>query len=367
MIPDRPEVPIIDRLRRAGAATATAPDVAAIRARATQRRRRRQISVTAASMVVVGGLGLGSARLLARPSDTEISAAGEFESFAPMAASAALPPAAVTSTTTADIPDTNWQTPSTTMATTTTANPAVSGPRQAAQRSELADGRGGTVLVDQGRLMHVDANGDVSLLELPPTQPTTQRQVNDLAMLHDRPFLLVSDFTDRPDLAAQELLTSTAKATDETPIGLMHQELAIYAVDLETDEVFIVEQRTITDRESADWVYNGHVTASGDHIMVVRELWQSMCVYVEGLGLDGTMVGTPENPLPEPDVDHLDRATIRSILAGDIDPPSGCIGVDELPDGVMSVLGRQADSGALDAVNAQLRSAASLTAAALSD
>ncbi len=351
------------------------PDIDSILARAAQRKRRRQISVTAASVVVVGGLGFSSAQLLSGSSDTSISAGVPDLGIAIPATTTPerVAPLETTSSGSGDTPRDEqageWSaalSPSTAALSTTSvegANQAV----EASRRVELADTIGGAVIVTDGRLMHRMASGETLPLDLPEAGVTTERRVADLAMLDDRPFLLISDFTDRPDLAAAAGDDSGTDEAADSESDSMHQDLAIYAVDLSTNDVHIVEARTVTDRQSPDWVYNGHITAQGNQILVVRELWQSMCVYVETLDLDGNNLETPENPLPEPSLFGLSSETITAMQAGVIDPPRGCIAAGELPDGVMTVLGIHADPAALELVNNQLRSAASLTAKALSE
>ncbi len=348
---------IVERLRRAGSSAATSPDLEAIMARSAQRKRRRQIGVTAASVVVVGGLGLGSARLLTQgqAANTSINAAA-----APIDGSLASP-ATTTVATDADQPEaqTDVETasaPTTTRVprTTTVNDSGSTEPVKALLRAPLDDGQGGSIVVDGGTLVHLWSDGTPVPIDLPVASGTTQRRVTDVAMLDERPFLLISDFTDRPDLVAEMTADLGAGATKDELADLMYQELAIYAVDLTTDDVHTVEERTIDDRTSPEWVYNGHVTAQNGHLMVVRELWQSMCVYVEGIQLDGTRIDTPENPLPEPRIDDLSDATMRSMQAGTLDLPEGCTGIDDLPDGAMSVLGLQADAAAIEAINAQL-------------
>ncbi len=348
---------IVERLRRAGSSAATSPDLEAIMARSAQRKRRRQIGVTAASVVVVGGLGLGSARLLTQgqAANTSINAAA-----APIDGSLASP-ATTTVATDADQPEAQADVetasaPTTTRVprTTTVNDSGSTEPVKALLRAPLDDGQGGSIVVDGGTLVHLWSDGTPVPIDLPVASGTTQRRVTDVAMLDERPFLLISDFTDRPDLVAEMTADLGAGATKDELADLMYQELAIYAVDLTTDDVHTVEERTIDDRTSPEWVYNGHVTAQNGHLMVVRELWQSMCVYVEGIQLDGTRIDTPENPLPEPRIDDLSDATMRSMQAGTLDLPEGCTGIDDLPDGAMSVLGLQADAAAIEAINAQL-------------
>ncbi|MEZ5225414.1 MAG: hypothetical protein R2710_01740 [Acidimicrobiales bacterium] len=349
---------IIDRLRRAGTALPTSPDIEAIIARAAQRKRRRQIGVTAASVVVVGGLGFSSAQLLRGPATTSIDAAGPTVDVVTTTTAPVEPPVENRAASMYEPGNDDWRPASTTTTVlTTTIDAGVTQSVQAARRSELADGLGGAIVVEEGRLTHRAVDGSMTTLELPEALPTTERRVTDVAPLGDHPFLLVSDFTDRPDLAEA--------GGDNTRSDPVHQEVAIYAVDLTTNEVHVVEQRTITDKQSPDWVFNGLVTAQNGHIMVVRELWQSMCVYVETLALDGTPMETPENPLPEPSLAGLDGDDIHAMQAGLVEPPRGCIAADELPDGAMSVLGSQADPAALESVNNQLRTAASTAAEAL--
>ncbi len=353
---DRSTLPLVDRPRRAGKPLPTTPDIAAIVVRSAQRKRRRQIGVTAASVVAIGGLGFTSAQLLGGAESTTIEAA-----VVPALAVGATPTIpAVTPTTSADATggyDTAADAAappaptSTVLPVTTTAGEGVNSSVQAARRSDLADELGGAIVVSDGQLAHRSAEGAITAFDVPPALATTERRVTDVADLYGRPFALVTDFTDRPDLV---------EATDG-----IHQDLAIYAIDLTTDEVHVVEQRTITELDSPEWVYNGQVTVRNGHLVVVRELWQAMCVYVESLQLDGTIVETPSNPLPEPSLDGLDAAAISEIQAGRADPPRGCISADELPDGASSVLQSQADPTALEAVNEQLRSAAAVTADAL--
>ncbi len=350
---------IVERLRRAGNAAATSPDLEAIMARSAQRKRRRQIGVTAASVVVVGGLGLGSARLLTQGqvANTSIAAGAPIDDSTVSPASTIVAADAGQTGARIDVETASAPTTTTVPRTTTVNDSGSTEPVKALLRAPLGDGEGGSIVVDGDALVHLWADGTVVPIDLPAASATTQRRVTDVAMLDERPFLLVSDFTDRPDLVAEMTAELGAGATQDELADLMYQELAIYAVDLTTDDVHTVEERTIDDRTSPEWVYNGHVTARNGHLMVVRELWQSMCVYVESIELDGTRIDTPENPLPEPRIDDLSDATMRSMQAGTLDLPEGCTGIDDLPDGAMSVLGLHADASAIEAINAQLEPA----------
>lgn len=360
--------PLIERLRRAGTASPTRPDINRIMARATQRRRRRQIGVTAASVVVVGGLGVGSTQWLSGTTETEITATGT-PAFVLAPASGSNPISVSTTTTAAPEPadSSAFAKPSESWATTTILEPEPPTTNPPEPTPEIGDSNGGTVLVEGGQLSYRNAAGELQPIDLPATGATTERRVTDLAPMDGRPYLLVADFTDRPDLAAEMATELGLGPDDPRTDDLMHHELEIHAVDLTTLQIYPVEQRTVTDRTSVDWVYNGHVTIQGDHLMVVRELWQSMCVFVEALTLDGTVVEAPQNPLPQPLLAGLSTETIRAMQAGTKEPPAGCLGSDELTDGAMSALGTQADPLAIAAINAELQSAAQTTMSALAD
>lgn len=197
----------------------------------------------------------------------------------------------------------------------------------------VADGYGGSLTVDpELGLVHQRVDGSDVVVELPSFDAVApQRWPTDVASIGGTYYLLVDQFVN---------LEPGPGETD-------HFEVSILALNLETDEWIEVERRIITGVEGPDWVYNGHMTSNGEQILVMREFWQGTCMYIEALTLSGEVVDAPETAFyPRPP--WLDGFTKeQAATMRDTDPDNDfvfdpCVGLDEIGDGGLAVLGRQA-------------------------
>lgn len=207
---------------------------------------------------------------------------------------------------------------------------------EAAGDGLVADGYGGSLMVtDDGRLVHEQADGSTVVIELPRIEAdVVQRWPTDIAQLNGTSYLFIDEFVNRPTLSPDEV----------------DFEVSILALNLETDELIEVERRPITSTASPEWIYNGHITTNGEQILVMRELWQSACLYAEAINIDGTAAEAPETVGLE-----LPRSVgvfSEDVLAqlGVVDGPAelGCLTLDDIDDGGIGVLGRQADAASFN-------------------
>ncbi len=362
---------VIDRLQRVGAARLPSePDLDAIMGRAARRRRRQQMGTRAATVVVVGGLGLGSLHWLrSTPQTTTVTAVGMLSASAE--SPAAPPPMAASASgvaTTVPDPDRPAESAAGVWSAATEATATAEHP-QPTTGALLDDTEGGLVDVEGGTLVHQRASGERIVIDLPGIDDTWSLRITDLAPVNGVPHLLVTGGTDHDDVVAQRTaalyqaygLTPSAasdpprdlagRASTEELDSLVHRELALFAVDLTTDVVHVVERRTIDDLSSADATTYDHVTSDGRRILIVRDLWDGRCVYADALDRDGSPAIWPDSPLERPDLGGLDGPTRHAMRTGQEDPPTGCRNRDELPDGAASVFAVTADREAIATLN----------------
>ncbi len=202
---------------------------------------------------------------------------------------------------------------------------------QAAPGQVLSDGYGGSLVIDaEAGLLHQRSDGSLVPIELPSIDAeVVQRWPTDLASVEGTFYLFIDQ------------LVNLAPAPGED----VHLEVSILALNLETDELIEVERRVITDTDGPDWIYNGHITSNGEDILVMREFWQSTCLYAEALSLSGSRTNSPETAGLErpPWMDDItdDVRSKLSTAAGTAE--LGCITLNEIDDGGVATLGRQAD------------------------
>ncbi len=197
----------------------------------------------------------------------------------------------------------------------------------------LDDGYGGSLVVDAAAgLVHQRADGSLVPIDFPSVDAVIQRWPTDVAAIDGTYYLFIDQFINVPPVQGEDV----------------HFEVSILALNLESDELVEVERRVITNSDGREWFYNGHITTNGTQILVMRELWQSACLYAEAVTLTGAPTQAPELAgldLPA-DVDALTdevRVKLRST-AGIAE--LGCITLDDIDDGGIEALGRQADSAA---------------------
>lgn len=343
--------PLEDRLSAAGSnRQAFTPNMAAIKGRAETRARRRRAGFNLAMVVVVAGGGLLAYSALRQPLTVDAADGGE-----PTVA------AVVDETTTTTVDDA----PPPTTPTSEAPIP----------ESALPDSLGGYIELRNGDLIHVSSAAAETRLPLEqPPGGFVQRWVTDIAPVDGTPYLFMDEFVNRTDLAAiraASLYESyglaygdesdpysdlSGIATEQELSDLEHWEVAIVAYNLETDELFDVERRTIHSATSVDWIYNGHITADGQRVLVMRELWQSTCMYVNALGLDGEPIILDPSPVPAPiGVESLDFNAIRAIQMGDRPYPQECTTLEQIGDGGVGILGSVVDQAIVNQWNSELR------------
>lgn len=235
--------------------------------------------------------------------------------------------------------------------------------------SSVSDGTGGWLTVTLTGIEHLRADGSSGTITFAePPGGSVQRWPTDVVRIDGGHYLLVDQFVNREDLAAEREWalaesygipydTETGAvgleevATLEELDSLNHWEVSILAVDLATDEIITVENRVIDSTHSPDWVYNGHVTSDGSNIIVMRELWQGYCLYAEGLTLDGTPVDIVDaKTYPKPQgLESMTYDEIDAVFSMQVDPPQPCRTLEELPDSGLGVWGTQADPRQIEA------------------
>ena len=263
---------------------------------------------------------------------------------------------------------------STTLPTSTTPTTAPAVEPLDMPTDAVPDSLGGYVLANDGALRHVHFDGTARPIALAvPPGGFVQLWVTDVAELDGIPYLFIDEFVNRRDLAAEKTAALYEKygltygadadpwseldgvATQEELDALEHWEVSILAVDLRTDMVTVVEKRIIGSAVSNEWIYNGHITTDGSRILVMRELWQSACLYVEALTFDGAVLELTENPSPAPEgLGTFDYETIRSMQRGEVPLPQPCATLAEIDDDGRELLGAQVDQARIDAVNSGL-------------
>ena len=217
---------------------------------------------------------------------------------------------------------------------------------------------------------HLRSDGSTDLITFDdPAGGFAQRWPTDVARIGQRNYLLIDQFVNRSDLAAERTKALASKygveykpesdphaelgsvATPEELAALEHWEVSILAVDLTTDETITVETRVINSAVSPDWIYNGHVTSDGTNLLVMRELWQGHCLYAEGLTLDGQPVDIVDSSIYAKPVGLADMTydEIDAVFAMTSDPPQPCRTLEELPDSGLGVWGTQADTEQISA------------------
>jgi hypothetical protein len=235
--------------------------------------------------------------------------------------------------------------------------------------SSLSDGVGGWLTVkDDGTLSRLAPDGAESIIRLPDRGGWTQRFVTDVALIDGTPLLLIDEFVSRDDLALERVREVAGRygltidpdsdyeaalaevATAQELDSLNHFEVSILAVDVISGRVTTVERRVINSIADPRWVYNGHVTAYGSRLVVMRELWQGACLYAEALTLDGATVDDPiTDRYPKPvGLDTLTFEEISAMQSGEAPWPEPCLTLDVINDGGQAALGTQAGRGNLE-------------------
>ncbi len=343
--------PLEDRLTAAGShRQAFTPNMAAIKSRAETRASRRRVGFNVAMVALVAGGGLLAYSAMRSPLTIDAADGGE--------PADAVVVDETTTTTTEEAPEST---------TSTTLAPI---PERA-----LSDSLGGYVEMRDGDLIHVSSNGSENRVPLEePTGGFVQRWVTDIAPVDGTPYLFIDEFVNRTDLAADQAaalyesygLTYNPEsdpysdlrgiATDQELSNLEHWEVAIVAYNLATEELFDVERRTIHSATSLDWTYNGHITADGERVLVMRELWQSSCMYVNALTLAGDPIVLDPSPVPAPlALESLDFDAIRAMQMGERPYPQECTTLEQIGDGGLAILGSHVDQAIVSEWNNELR------------
>lgn len=343
--------PLEDRLTAAGShRQAFTPNMAAIKNRAETRASRRRAGFNVAMVVLVAGGGLLAYSALRSPLTIDAADGGEPGDAV-----------VVDETTTTSTQEALQSTTSTTLA-------------PIPERS-LPDSLGGYVEVRNGEIIHVSSVGTETRLPLEqPTGGFVQRWLTDIAPVDGTPYLFIDEFVNRTDLAADRAAALYESygvsygeesdpyadlrgiATEQELSDLEHWEVAIVAYNLASDELFDVERRTIHSATSIDWIYNGHITTDGQRVLVMRELWQSTCMYVNALTLDGEPIILDPSPVPAPiGVESLDFNAIRAIQMGDRPYPQECTTLEQIGDGGVAILGSVVDQALVSEWNSELR------------
>ncbi len=235
--------------------------------------------------------------------------------------------------------------------------------------SSLSDGVGGWLTVkDDGTLSRLAPDGAESVIRLPDRGGWTQRLVTDLAPIDGTPYLLMDEFVSRDDLAFERVQEVASRygltidpdsdyeaalaevATAQELDSLNHFEVSILAVDVISGRVTTVERRVINSIADPGWVYNGHITANGSRLVVMRELWQGACMYAEALTLDGAPVDDPitDQYRKPAGLDTLTFEEISAMQRGEATWPEPCLTLDVINDGGQAALGTQAGPGNLE-------------------
>ncbi len=208
--------------------------------------------------------------------------------------------------------------------------------READGDGVVADGYGGSLKVDEdGILVHDRVDGSAVVIELPAIEAdVVQRWPTDIAQLDGTSYLFIDQFVNMSPASGDEVKF----------------EVSVLALNLETDQLIEVERRLITSTESPEWVYNGHITTNGEQILIMRELWQGACLYAEAINLDGTVAETPETlgfELPET-VRVFSDDVIAQLRTVNDASELGCLTFDDIDDGGVGALGRQADAASFN-------------------
>ncbi len=377
-----------ERLRTAGRShTDITPDIGSIRNRGLGIRRNRQIgtSLAAVALVALGGAAAfntfrpeGETTILSA-SEGELDGSTEVDITVPTPdgesgddADAAVDPTPTDEDSAGDDVDDNAD-----------AVPAAEGGDQGddvaagegdsalsqPSSSSVSDGTGGWLTVTSTGIEHLRADGSSGTIAFAePPGGSVQRWPTDVVRIDGGHYLLVDQFVNREDLAAEREWALAESygipydaetgavgldevATAEELDSLNHWEVSILAVDLATDEIITVENRVIDSTHSPDWVYNGHMTSDGSNIMVMRELWQGHCLYAEGLTLGGApvdIVDAENYPKPQ-GLESMTYDEIDAVFSMQVDPPQPCRTLQELPDSGLGVWGTQADPRQIEA------------------
>ncbi|NNF55225.1 MAG: hypothetical protein HKN03_12400 [Acidimicrobiales bacterium] len=340
--------PLEDRLTAAGSPRqAFTPNLAAIKSRAETRASRRRVGFNVAMVALVAGGGLLAYSAFRSPLTVD-AADGE-------------------PTDAAVIDETTTTTVEEGQQTSTTPAPI--------PERVLSDSFGGYVEMRDGNIVHVTSEGAETRVPLEqPAGGFVQRWVTDIAPVDGVPYLFIDEFFNRTDLAADRAaslyesygLIYTPESDPHSDLGdvataeelsnLEHWEVAIVAYNLATDDLFDVERRTIHSAISTDWVYNGHITADGEKVLVMRELWQSTCMYVDALTLEGEPVALDPSPVPAPiGLESLDFEAVRAIQTGQRPYPDECTTLEQIGDGGVAILGSFVDQAIVSEWNSELR------------
>ncbi len=376
-----------ERLRTAGQShTDITPDLHSIRNRGLRIRRNRQIGISLAAVALVTLGGVAAFNELRPNGDTTILSAseGRLDDIADIDTTVPDPDAEmVDDETTGDtsvddldeVDDPNDTAEDSAEAVAVA--PGKGGEDSAASdeaqampsRSSVADGTGGWLTVTSSGIEHLRADGSSGMISFPdPAGGFAQRWPTDVVTIDGGRYLLIDQFVNRQDLAAERewalaesygipydpetgAIGLDQVATPEELDALNHWEVSILAVDLASDDIITIENRVINRTRSPDWVYNGHITSDGSTIMVMRELWQGHCLYAEGLTLGGLPVDIADAAVyPKPQgVDTMSYDEIDAVFGSQADPPQPCRGLDDLPDSGLGVWGTQADRAQIEA------------------
>lgn len=375
-----------ERLRAAGRShTAITPDIVSIRNRGLKIRRNRQIGTSLAAVVLVAVGGVAAFTAFRPEGDTTILSASEGELDDAADLDTTVPTADGESTDGTDSavdPDTTDESsvdeddetaPAVTGEGDDTADDDLTdeddtGLSQPSQ-SSVSDGTGGWLTVTPAGIEHLRADGSSGVITFAePSGGFVQRWPTDVVQLDGGHYLLLDQFLNREDLAAdrERALAESYGVPYDAETGatglegvatpaeldsLNHWEVSILAVDLATDEIITVEQRVIHSTHSPEWVYNGHMTSDGSNLIVMRELWQGHCLYAEGLTLNGEPVDIADARVyAKPQgMESMTFEEIDAVFSMQVDPPQPCRTLAELPDSGLGVWGTQADPQQIEA------------------
>ena len=373
-----------ERLRTAGRSHADAtPDIESIKQRGRKIRRNRRIGTALASVALVAVGGVAAVNLVRPSSDsTNISASdGDLTDDGGVGQTSSTEPdelveedGTIPSTTLVEEAGEGSETveapPGEGATDTDATGDAMGDATPAPGDASLSDGNGGWLTATSAGIEHLQAGGSRTVITFPdPPGGFAQRWPSDVVEIDGRHYLLVDQFVNRQDLADERIRALAEKygiaydpddeaslalfdaATPEESASTEHWEVGILAVDLTTGEPLVVENRVINSAMSPDWVYNGHITARDDVILVMRELWQSTCMYVEAMTLAGQPVAVAESEVyAKPvGVEDLTYEDISAIFNVEREPPQPCYTLSDVADGGLAFLGTQADPERLTA------------------
>ena len=236
--------------------------------------------------------------------------------------------------------------------------------------SSLGDGSGGWLTATTGTIRHQHADGtETTITFTDPVGGFAQRWPTDVVRLGNGYYLLIDQFVNRQDLASERMRTLAQRygipydgdgdmyralegiASDQELSEVEHWEVGILAVDLASDQLLMVENRVINSANSPDWIYNGHITSDGANLVVMRELWQGYCHYVEGLSLNGQVVSVSQSLVyPKPrGLDEMTFDDITAVFEGRRQAPQPCLTLSDISDRGVAALGLQADPAEMEA------------------